>query len=64
MTIAFIFLYAGIALMDLSADGAICYAHKRKFNLSRALAAAILWPITAPLAIYGAFKLTQDNEPW
>ncbi len=59
-----IFLYLGIALVDWSCDGAMCYLGKRKFKVWKSFWACLFWPITAPIEVAGAAAATKDYPEW
>jgi hypothetical protein len=61
---ALIVAYIGVALCDMSADGAICAAHKRYFDWKGSALAAMIWPITMPFTIFAAAFLTKDCQKW
>lgn len=57
-------IYFAFALFDVAVDGALCAVARRRFQLGRSLLAALVWPITAPLAITGAVVATRDLPTW
>jgi len=52
--------YFAIALVFWCFDGTICYAVQIKFNARFSFWCSILWPITAPIAVFESWRLTKD----
>lgn len=58
-------LYLGIGLINMAVDGALCVISKRRYVFWVSLVGALLWwPITAPMEIWAAVKMTRKYPCW